>query len=193
MQPLSRPVFAAVVLAGLVLLMGLNQVLKRDVSQKSYEIFTEMAYSVAGESMAPNEAMPGGQAMQPLVEGVIPVGVEVFRYGSGSEEALRAGRELVNPLSADDPAAAKTGAELYRIYCLPCHDLQGDGLGPVVQRGMARPPSLHADRAKGMADGEMFHILTRGQNSMAAYAAQLSPRERWAVIRHVRNLQHQDN
>jgi mono/diheme cytochrome c family protein len=173
--------------------MGLNSVLKRDVSQKSYEMFTEMVYSVAGESMTANAAMPGGQTMQPLVEGVVPVGAEIFRYGSGSEEALRAGRELANPVAPDDSGVAKAGAELYRIYCLPCHDLKGDGLGPVVQRGMARPPSLHADRAKGMADGEMFHILTRGQNNMVSYAAQLSPRERWAVIRHVRNLQNQDD
>ena len=101
----------------------------------------------------------------------------------------RAGENLFSPINTGDTAAPVLGAELYRIYCLMCHDARGNGEGPVVYRGMLPPPSLHAERAKQMADGEMFHILTRGQGNMASYAAQLTRAERWKVIQHVRRLQ----
>jgi hypothetical protein len=40
-----------------------------------------------------------------------------------------------------------------------------------------------------MKDGQMFHVLTYGQGTMAPYAAHLSREDRWCVIRHVRTLQ----
>ena len=40
-----------------------------------------------------------------------------------------------------------------------------------------------------MKDGQLFHILTYGQGSMAPMAAQLSRDRRWDVINFVRSLQ----
>ena len=40
-----------------------------------------------------------------------------------------------------------------------------------------------------MKDGQLFHILTHGQNNMASYASQLSREDRWNVIVYVRSLQ----
>ena len=40
-----------------------------------------------------------------------------------------------------------------------------------------------------MKDGQLFHIITYGQGSMASYAAQLPPDRRWDVINYVRGLQ----
>ena len=176
--------------AGLCLgLAALQFVMKPDPGQRHFEIFTEMAYSRASEAFSPNAWFEDGKTSQPLVAGVVPRGQLPFAYGSGPEEAVRAGRELRNPVDPEDVAAQAFGAELYRIYCLACHDARGSGEGPVVLRGMLPPPSLHADRAKQMPDGEMFHVLTRGQGIMASYAAQLDPTERWKVIRYVRRLQ----
>ena len=42
-----------------------------------------------------------------------------------------------------------------------------------------------------MKDGQLFHIITYGQGSMASYAVQLSPERRWDVINYVRSLQQQ--
>lgn len=170
-------------------LIALQAVLRPDPDVRHFEIFTEMSYSHAAEAFTPNAWFANGMTQQSLVAGVVPRGQRPFPFGTGAEEAKRAGEELASPIDMDDATAARTGAELYRVYCLTCHDARGNGEGPVVFRGMLPPPSLHADRARLMADGEMFHVLTRGQGNMASYAAQLSPTERWAVIAHVRRLQ----
>ncbi len=180
------------VVVGVVLLIVLYAVhfaLRPDLSRRNLEIFTEMVYSEAFESYSANPILPDGMTMQPPVAGVVPRGLLPFRYGEGDGEAQRAGRELTNPLVADDTNELARGAEVYATYCVVCHDAGGGGRGPVVERGMAIPPPMHAARALAMPDGQMFHILTRGQNNMASYAAQLTPEERWSVILHVRKLQ----
>ena len=40
-----------------------------------------------------------------------------------------------------------------------------------------------------MKDGQLFHILTYGQGSMADFAGQLSPEQRWDAINFVRTMQ----
>lgn len=181
---------AALVAAVFVLL--LNQLVGADLTQRSYEVnfMTEMVYSQAGEPFARNEALPGGRTQQQLVAGTIVRGQMPLNFGLGADEAIRAGSELSNPF-AGDTSVRERGAELYGIYCTVCHDAGGKGRGPVVMRGMLPPPSLLASRAAGMADGEMFHILTYGQGNMASYAAQLGEDERWKVIAYVRTLQGQ--
>ncbi len=185
----SRVVFLVWTAGLCVVLVALQAVLRPDPDKRHFEIFTEMAYSHASEAFTPNPWFEDGKTLQPLVAGVVPRGKLPFPYGEGPEESARAGRELSNPLAPDDPAARRDGAELYRIFCMSCHDVRGNGEGPVVYRGMLPPPSLHAARATQIADGEMFHVLTRGQGNMANYAAQLNPMDRWKVISHVRGLQ----
>jgi mono/diheme cytochrome c family protein len=165
-----------------------NSLLQTDPRQRNLEIFTEMVYSTALESFSPSSNLPGGMTQQPLVAGVVPRGLLPLPFGPGPEEAKRAGVELQNPFTGDEDALA-SGARLYSIYCVNCHDAGGNGRGPVVQRGMLPPPSLHAVRAMDIADGEMFHILTFGQGNMASHAAQLTREERWQVLLYVRRLQ----
>ena len=40
-----------------------------------------------------------------------------------------------------------------------------------------------------MKDGQMFHVLSYGQNNMPSYASQLSRDDRWNVIVYLRSLQ----
>lgn len=176
-------------LAALALVAGVSAALRADRKQRNYEIFTEMAYSKAAESYAPNRFFADGRTQQSLVPGVVPRGAEIFPYGAGPEEAQRAGRELKNPIALDDPAIAAQGASLYRMGCVVCHDARGAGRGAAVLRGMIPPPSLHGGRAKEIPDGEMFHILTRGQGNMASYDAEFNERERWLLVSFVRRLQ----
>jgi len=173
----------------MVLLYGLHAAVTPDLSERNVEFMTEMVYSQANESFSGSSVLAGGRTQQGLVAGVVPRGALPFAFGDGAEEAARAGRELANPFAAGDEAAVKRGAALFGIYCALCHDGAGNGRGTIVEHGMLPPPSLHALRAQQMGDGEMFHILTRGQGNMASHAAQLSPDERWKVILHVRRLQ----
>ncbi len=189
---MNRLAFLAATLVLVAALIGVQHLTRVDPDQRNFEIFTEMAYSHAAESFSPNAHFADRKTLQPLVAGVVPRGTTPFPYGDGPDEARRAGEDLSDPLPEADDATAARGAELYRIYCALCHDARGEGRGPIVQHGMLPPPSLHAARALQMADGEMFHVLTRGQGNMAAYAAQLDPTERWMVVRHIRRLQRED-
>ena len=180
--------FLAGVAGCFLALLVLGAVLRSNPHERNYEAFTEMVYSRANESFSPSTSLPNGMTQQGLVEGVVVRGSLPFRFGDGPEEALRAGRELTNPFE-DDAQTLARGAEVFGVFCVVCHAADGSGSGPVVQRGMLPPPSLQGARSKQMQDGEMFHILTRGQGNMAAYASQIARDDRWRVIRHVRSLQ----
>ncbi len=175
--------------AAVVALLVLRSAVAVDAAERNWEFLPDMVRSPAVESQSVCDELPGGLAHQAVVSGVVVRGHESFRYGATPEEAKRAGEELSNPFLPDAPDALARGAEVYRVNCLPCHGVKGEGDGPVVQRGMAQPPSFAAARPMSMRDGEMFHVLTKGQGNMASYAAQVSPEDRWKVILHVRALQ----
>lgn len=180
--------FVSLVVPVFLVLWALEALLQPNYRERNYEIFTEMVYSKAGETMARSSSLPGQMTQQPVVEGVVVRGQMPFHYGPGPEEAQRAGRELVNPY-ADEPEILARGGELYARFCSVCHGGDGAGQGPVVLRGMLPPPSMQGARALAITDGEMFHIVTMGQGNMASYAAQVSADDRWKVIRYLRSLQ----
>jgi mono/diheme cytochrome c family protein len=92
---------------------------------------------------------------------------------------------------AGDDAVQNRGAFVYANYCQVCHGPEGKGDGPIVRPGFPQPASLLADHARQlqMNDGQMFYILTYGQQNMPPAASQLSREDRWKVILHVRSLQ----
>jgi mono/diheme cytochrome c family protein len=81
------------------------------------------------------------------------------------------------------------GRDRFNIYCTPCHDKTGSGNGTVVQRGFVKPPQLFAEHAQSLTDGEIFGIISKGQNNMPSYAAQIPEDDRWAIVTWVRVLQ----
>ncbi|MGH9741804.1 MAG: c-type cytochrome [Candidatus Acidiferrum sp.] len=81
------------------------------------------------------------------------------------------------------------GQERYKIFCTPCHGLQGDGNGMIVMRGMTRPPSYHQPRLREAPNGYLFDVITNGFGAMQGYSAQIPPRDRWAIVAYVRALQ----
>jgi len=86
-------------------------------------------------------------------------------------------------------ASIQRGAAVYGVFCVSCHGPKGAGDGPVAKRGFPPPPPLPAGKSAKMKDGQLFHILTYGQGSMAPMAAQLTRDRRWDVINYVRSLQ----
>ncbi len=88
-----------------------------------------------------------------------------------------------------DEKLLERGESRYKIYCTPCHGLQGDGNGMIVMRGMKRPPSYHIDRLRQSPNGYYFDVITNGFGSMYSYSAQISPKDRWAIIAYIRALQ----
>ncbi len=130
-----------------------------------------------------------GKTLLTPPEGTLPMGVLPFPYGPGEKEALRAANEVKSPYAiAPSASQMKRGKHVYEIMCAVCHGEGGEGDGPIIGR-FPNPPSLLADKTKGMSDGQMMHVVTRGQGIMPAYAVQVLPDDRWRAIAHVRKLQ----
>jgi mono/diheme cytochrome c family protein len=93
-----------------------------------------------------------------------------------------------NPLKID-AETLKWGQARFNTYCSPCHDRTGQGQGTVAQRATWLPTNLHEDRVRGMADGEIFNVISHGRRSMPPYRFQITERDRWAIVMYVRALQ----
>lgn len=99
-----------------------------------------------------------------------------------------AGQKLKNPLIPSSDTLNR-GQFMYNVHCLPCHNSNGEGFGPVVKRGFAPPPPLTSDKVKNWSDGRIFHVITVGQGIMPTYAPQVDPIDRWAIVLYIRALQ----
>ena len=86
-------------------------------------------------------------------------------------------------------AVLERGRERFDIFCSPCHDRAGTGNGLVVQRGMKRPPSFHTDRLREVEVGTLYDVITNGFGVMYSYGSRIPPRDRWAIVSHIRALQ----
>lgn len=151
------------------------------------EYVKDMIDSVPYDSFAPNPVLRDHKTLQPPAPGTLALGNEPFDYAATPDEALRAGRELTSPLTATPESIAR-GDRVFHTVCYVCHGDRGAGDGPVIPR-FPRPPSLTAAHAKGLPDGQIFHIITRGQGLMPSHAAQVRPDDRWRVIHYLRSLQ----
>lgn len=86
------------------------------------------------------------------------------------------------------PDLLAVGRKRFDVHCAVCHGVLGDGESQVaINMSLRRPPSLHAYR--DVADGYVFQVITHGFGLMPSYAAELSVRDRWAVVAYVRALQ----
>ncbi|HEX5433832.1 MAG TPA: cytochrome c [Candidatus Angelobacter sp.] len=81
------------------------------------------------------------------------------------------------------------GQERFNIYCEPCHSRVGDGNGMIVQRGFKHPPTFHQARLRNAPIGHFYDVISHGFGAMPDYAAQVHPRDRWAIAVYIRALQ----
>lgn len=186
---MPRRILNWVLLAAFLATVGLNWFARADFTRTNYEFLPEMVHTAAYDSFAPNPNFADGKTLQVPVAGTIRRGLLPLHYQATPQDARRAGEELQNPLAAGDAAALKRGESVFGVFCAPCHGPGGTGNGPVAARGFPPPASLTAEKAVKLKDGQIFHILTYGQNNMPSYAAQISREDRWRVILYVRSLQ----
>ena len=132
--------------------------------------------------LAPASFFGDGRSERPLVEGA------VYR-GELEDDALAADKDsnaFPLPLTAQ---LLQRGRERFNIFCSPCHGLNGDGNGMVAERGFRHPTSYHTDRLRQAPVGHFYDVITNGFGAMSDYAAQIPPRDRWAIIAYIRALQ----
>lgn len=175
--------------AALLTSLALNWSMRRPAVHPAVEFVPNMVRTARSNAFEPNPNFADGATLRSPVPGTIPRGLPPLHYEASLPDARRAGEELVNPFSTADRAALERGAVVYDRFCRICHGADGQGNGPVVSRGFPNPPTLLRPSTQKMKDGQLFHILTYGQNYMASYAPVLSREDRWKVILHLRSLQ----
>ena len=106
------------------------------------------------------------------------------------------------PMAANDslvviaPSAAMLarGSTRFHIFCAVCHGERADGVSIVAHNMDApKPPSLLTARARGFPPAQVVSIITLGVGRMPSYAAELSIRDRWAVVTYLRDLQRRES
>jgi mono/diheme cytochrome c family protein len=141
------------------------------------EFFTgKTGHEQSAATLAPQTDRPA-TAQQPPARQTSGQGTQSYQ-GFVSEFPIAVNREMLD-----------RGQERYNIYCSVCHGRSGTGDGMVTRRGFKRPPSYHDERLRNAPVGYFFDVITNGFGAMPDYSAQISPRDRWAIISYVRALQ----
>jgi mono/diheme cytochrome c family protein len=173
----------------LITIVLLTWFLRRDYTNRNEEFLPGMVNSVPFDALSENPNFPDGKTLRSPAAGTASSMFVPLHYRPVAEDAKRAGDELVNPIPDTLVAEMDRGAIVFATFCQPCHGAGAIGDGSVVKRGFPPPPSLLADKARNLKDGQMFHILTYGQNNMPSLASQVVRPDRWRVINYVRSLQ----
>lgn len=133
-----------------------------------------------------------GSAMRPLPTGTVSreFGAlePTYLTGLGPSGFVS---ELPVELTAD---LLLRGQERFDIYCSPCHNYNGDGLGATVQRGFPQPVSFTAtDRLLDSPVGYYFSAMTNGFGRMLSYASRVPAEDRWAIAAYIKAMQLSQN
>ena len=131
---------------------------------------------------------PGLKAQQPGIKPPVPgTFPREFKGLPDSVTLEDAGKTLKNPLQRTAAVLAR-GRNRFETYCIVCHGPAGLGNGYIIPK-YPRPPSLQSDKIRGYADGNIYWVITHGQNLMPSYASQIPQEDRWAIIHYVRAFQ----
>jgi len=129
-----------------------------------------------------------GRSSRPVIEGTVARGQ--LRADQELYTGLDAAGQFVSDLPIDvTRELLERGQSRFNAFCSPCHGRRGDGRGMVVQRGFKQPQSFHQTGLRDTPVGYYYDVISRGIGEMSSYAAQLSSRDRWAIVAYIRALQ----
>jgi mono/diheme cytochrome c family protein len=168
---------ASVVLIGAALcalaLSGCEEAIRQD-----------MANQPKNRPESPSDFFADGRSVRPLIENTVARGsIENDAYNvpkdfAGFPPAVKLNEKLL-----------QRGEDRYKIFCTPCHGLQGNGEGMITARGMKHPPSYHIERLRKAPEGYFYDVMTNGFGAMYSYSERITPADRWAIIAYIRALQ----
>jgi mono/diheme cytochrome c family protein len=99
---------------------------------------------------------------------------------------------------SNDADLPERGRTRFNIYCASCHGTSGDGHGPTNERAVTNKEpkwvpalSLLSAQVRELPDGHLYNVIRNGIRSMPAHGSQIGTHDRWAIVAHVRQLQHQ--
>ncbi len=152
------------------------------ISGCDYSLRQDMANQPYNHPLSPSDFFPDGRSERPLIENTVPRGaVENDVYSVAKDYSGY-------PLPVNEKLLRR-GQDRYKIFCTPCHGIQGDGNGMAAVRGMKHPPSYHIDRLRQAPNGYFYDVITNGFGAMYSYSERIPPNDRWAIIAYVRALQ----
>ena len=124
-----------------------------------------------------------GFGMRPPVPGTVMHGTLPYTIRNQDDAVV-----LENPLPRTN-RVLKQGRQAFTTYCAVCHGVLGNGVPSLTAAYGAKPANLVAQNAMVLSDGQIYHVIMVGKNTMPSYAADLDENERWEVIHYVRVLQ----
>ncbi|MBI5020412.1 MAG: DUF3341 domain-containing protein [Ignavibacteriales bacterium] len=140
------------------------------------------------KAQKPSALFADGIGMRKPVEGTVARGVLPYPFKGQPDSA---GKYLVNPL-LPTKEILEIGKQKYFTFCSPCHGNFGQG-DSRLRGQFPNPPTLHSDKVRNWPDGNIYHVITEGQNVMPSYGPQIASDERWAIIHYLRALQRAQN
>ena len=152
------------------------------ISGCDYSLRQDMANQPYNRPLSPSDFFADGRSERPLLENTVA-------HGALENDVYNVAKDYAGyPLPVNEKLLQR-GQERYKIFCSPCHGLQGDGNGMAAVRGMKHPPSYHIDRLRQAPNGYFYDVMTNGFGVMYSYSERIPPTDRWAIIAYVRALQ----
>ena len=150
--------------------------------EPNFRFMPNMYKGIGPETNGEYEALPNEQAVMLPVEGTISRGWQPYEYENTLEGKALATAELKNSLEVSEKNLTE-GKELYTIYCGVCHGDKGDGQGVLVKREKFLGIPSFADKGRNITEGNIYHTMMYGLNSMGSHASQTSEKDRWQIGR----------
>jgi len=152
------------------------------ISGCNYSLRQDMANQPYNRPLSPSDFFADGRSERPLIENTVA-------HGAPENDVYNVAKDYAGyPLPVTEKLLQR-GEGRYKIFCAPCHGLQGDGNGMAAVRGMKHPPSYHIDRLRQAPNGYFYDVMTNGFGAMYSYSERIPPNDRWAIIAYVRALQ----
>jgi len=144
----------------------------------------DMANQPKNRPESPSDFFADGRSVRPVLENTVA-------RGAISNDVYNVPKDFAGfpPAVKVDGKLLERGEDRYKIFCTPCHGLQGNGEGMIAVRGMKHPPSYHIDRLRQAPNGYFYDVMSNGFGAMYSYSERITPADRWAIIAYIRALQ----
>jgi mono/diheme cytochrome c family protein len=172
------------------------------------ELFNDMDRQSKVMYQEPSEFFADGRASRIPPVGTVPLGFEKpwekpaegeslletwnFNYGTTYVSTGRIGENWGTGIPDDfeiDAAFLAKGRERYDINCKICHGATGAGNGVATNYGLIGVANLQQDTFVQQPDGQIYNTIANGKGLMYGYGANLTLRDRWAIVAYIRALQ----
>jgi mono/diheme cytochrome c family protein len=178
---MRNPLIAAGLIAAV--LVGCSE----EKHERGLEALPDMFHTPAHKALTAITSPDGKteySSMLPPVEGTVQRGYVPYAIAPTDWPAAKL---LQNPLTPSRDVL-RLGQTWFNHTCAMCHGRDGNAQHANIAKQFAGVPSINGVNVLGMADGEIYHIITVGRNRMPRLVHQLPPTERWSVVTYVKVL-----